>query len=659
MTMSRQEYSAEEQAGPAQVAAGVLRAEGSDLPAAGEAQPQPRFRPSRRALLTAGGVTAGAAALAMTRQPAADAQTFDVVQGAQVISVNDNAYGATGNGWTDDTSAIQAALNATPAGGTCLIPPPPTFAFTATHASPCVFTAATTAYTAGMIVILSGTSLPGGFTAGTQYYIVSPSTDTFELSATSGGTGIASTSTGSGNVSAYYRISSTLKIPSGVSVKGPAVAPPAKYRSAGVPTPPQIRVAASSDLNAVISDTAWTSSATTPAASGGILISGLVVDGNSANGGTSTTGGAGHGIVLMGAANSIVNCGVQNVAGSGIVLADQSLAGHNVGASLVENGIYGCRVYGSGNYGIWVQHNVGISDGYLYDSIVDQDFTGSATYEGIHMDSCGDWKVCHNHVYATLGGAYYFSGASGFYIEGNRTDNFGDQGSSGTTYYGYHLVPGAPGGVFSNNQTNQTTVGGGAGNWTHFYVQGGSTAIPVYFANNLVQQTVSITGTATGYDFAGGTGGLTVKGVSGPFVVPSGVSLSATPTLSGTVTFADLGPLLQDTTGPSGYTLGGTSGVTILTWTPPSDGNQHRFTLFTDLSVTTANTGGQININFTDPGGTARTQVIYAGGYSTGYHLPSSGTSTFACQAGQAVTLTQSSAQTAGAATLWADIVGL
>jgi hypothetical protein len=522
-----------------------------------------------------------------------------------------------------------------------------------------VFTAATTAYTPGMIVILSGTSLPAGFTAGTQYYIVSPSGTTFELSATSGGTGIASTSTGSGNVSAYYLISSTLKIPSGVSVRGPAVAPPAKYRSAGVPTPPQIRVAASSDLNAVISDNAWTSSATTPAPSSGILISGLVVDGNSANGGTSTAGGAGHGIVLMGAANSIVNCGVQNVAGSGIVLADQSLVGHNVGASLVENGIYGCRVYGSGNYGIWVQHNVGISDGYLYDSIVDQDFTGSATYEGIHMDSCGDWKVCHNHVYATLGGAYYFSGASGFYIEGNRTDNFGNQGTSGTTYYGYHLVPGAPGGVFSNNQTNQTNAGGGAGNWTHFYVQDGSAAIPVYFANNLVQQTVSISGTATAFNFAGGTGGLTVKGVSGPFVVPSGVSLSANPTLSGTVTFADLGPLLQDTTGPSGYTLGGTSGVTILTWTPPNDGNQHRFTLFTDLSVTTANTGGQISVNFTDPGGTARTQPIYGGSYSTGYHLPKSGTATFACQANQAVTLTQSSAQTAGAATLWADIVGL
>jgi hypothetical protein len=587
---------------------------------------------------------------------------YDVVQGAQVISVNDHAYGATGNGWTDDTSAIQAALNATPAGGRCLIPAPPGFAFTATHASPCVFTATGTAYTAGMIVTLSGPSIPGGFTAGEQYSVLNQGVDgagTFELATLAApSTALASSSTGSGNVSAYYLISSTLQIPSGVSVEGPAVAPPAKYRSAAVSTPPQIRVANSAGLDAVISDTAWTSSSATPAPSGGILLSGLVIDGNSANGGTSAT--AGHGIVLMGAANSIVNCGVQNAAGAGIVLADQSLAGHNVSSALVENGIYGCRAYGSGTYGIWVQHNVGISDGYLYDSIVDQDFTGSASYEGIHMDSCGDWKVCHNHVYATLGGAYYFGGASGFYVEGNRTDNFGNQGSASTTYYGYRIVAGAPGGVFTNNQTNQTNAGGGAGNWTHFFVQGGSAVIPVYFANNLVQQNVSISGTSTGYAFTGGTGGLVVKGVAGPFIVPSGVGLPASPVLSGMVTFPDLGLLLQATTGPSGYLLGNTGGVQILTWTPPNDGNQHRFTLFTDLSVTTANTGGQIAINFTDPGGTARTQFIYGGSYSTsGYKLPNSGTATFACQAGQPVTLTQSTAQTAGDATLWADITGL
>jgi hypothetical protein len=74
------------------------------------------------------------------------------------------------------------------------------YSFTATSASPAVFTASGSAYTTGETVELTGTSLPGGFTAGTIYYIVSPSTDTFELAATEGGAAIASTSTGSGTV---------------------------------------------------------------------------------------------------------------------------------------------------------------------------------------------------------------------------------------------------------------------------------------------------------------------------------------------------------------------------------------------------------------------------------------------------------------------------
>jgi hypothetical protein len=73
-------------------------------------------------------------------------------------------------------------------------------AFTATSASPAVFTGAGSAYTAGQEVQLTGSSLPGGFAAGTDYFIVSPSGDTFELAATSGGTPLASTSAGSGDV---------------------------------------------------------------------------------------------------------------------------------------------------------------------------------------------------------------------------------------------------------------------------------------------------------------------------------------------------------------------------------------------------------------------------------------------------------------------------
>ena len=72
--------------------------------------------------------------------------------------------------------------------------------FTATNASPCVFTVPGSAYANGVPVELSGASLPTGFSAGTVYYVVSSSGSTFQLSATSGGAAINSTSTGSGTV---------------------------------------------------------------------------------------------------------------------------------------------------------------------------------------------------------------------------------------------------------------------------------------------------------------------------------------------------------------------------------------------------------------------------------------------------------------------------
>ena len=79
---------------------------------------------------------------------------------------------------------------------------PTSYTFTATHASPCVFTATGSAYGNGTAVTLTGGSLPGGFTAATTYYVVAASGATFELSATSGGSAINSTTTGSGSVSA-------------------------------------------------------------------------------------------------------------------------------------------------------------------------------------------------------------------------------------------------------------------------------------------------------------------------------------------------------------------------------------------------------------------------------------------------------------------------
>jgi hypothetical protein len=69
--------------------------------------------------------------------------------------------------------------------------------------APAVFT--TVGYTATVndIVKLGGTP-PTGFTAGTSYHVVSPSTDTYELSATQGGSAINGTGTGTSITATIY-----------------------------------------------------------------------------------------------------------------------------------------------------------------------------------------------------------------------------------------------------------------------------------------------------------------------------------------------------------------------------------------------------------------------------------------------------------------------
>jgi Pectate lyase superfamily protein len=74
------------------------------------------------------------------------------------------------------------------------------YSVSGTNGTPCVFTAAGSSYANGTPVVLSGSGLPGGFTAGTIYYVVAASGSTFELAATAGGPALASSSSGSGTV---------------------------------------------------------------------------------------------------------------------------------------------------------------------------------------------------------------------------------------------------------------------------------------------------------------------------------------------------------------------------------------------------------------------------------------------------------------------------
>jgi Glycosyl hydrolase family 71 len=71
-----------------------------------------------------------------------------------------------------------------------------TSAVTATGSGACTFTWTANPLANGQTVLLAGSPVPTGFTAGTTYYVVNQATNTFQLAATVGGAAIASSSTG-------------------------------------------------------------------------------------------------------------------------------------------------------------------------------------------------------------------------------------------------------------------------------------------------------------------------------------------------------------------------------------------------------------------------------------------------------------------------------
>jgi hypothetical protein len=336
-----------------------------------------------------------------------------------------------------------------------------------------------------------------------------------------------------------YVVNQPLQMRNATGLIGPAASRPGKPRAAPVPPAATIVAAAGANLPAVLTDTAYPTTAASPVPSSSIMIRGVIIDGNAAN----QTGGAGYGIALLTRASAIEDCTVQNTRGSGIVLADQNAGGSPTAAgSQVENGIFRCNVYKpGGGYGIWVQRHVStLTDGYLTECIVDCYFTGTAI--GVQMDNMAGWRVFRNHVYACQGDAYVFNHCSNAWIVDNFADNFGQASLPNVTYHGYQVQL-APFGrtTVRGNKTNCAEAGrggGGAGTFVHYSVAaaGAGRRNEVTFSDNAVHQSSATSATSTAYRFASGNGGALAVQQFG------GVSLSATttspyPVLSGTVTF--------------------------------------------------------------------------------------------------------------------------
>jgi hypothetical protein len=112
-------------------------------------------------------------------------------------------------------------------------------------------------------------------------------------------------------------------------------------------------------------------------------------------------------------------------------------------------------------------------------------------------------------------------------------------------------------------------------------------------------------------------------------------------------------PVAQPVTSAvAGYTLINGTG-NILTYNVPNDGLVHTVNVATNMNVASLETGGQIQVLFTTPDGTAQTFQQHAAGLAAGLARTNSAC---LCKPGTTVTLQQSTALTAGAAVLWGSM---
>lgn len=109
---------------------------------------------------------------------------------------------------------------------------------------------------------------------------------------------------------------------------------------------------------------------------------------------------------------------------------------------------------------------------------------------------------------------------------------------------------------------------------------------------------------------------------------------------------------LQATTELPGFALQNAT-PTILSWTAPNDGQMHRILIYGALDVTLTLTGGQVNIAWTAPDGSIGHPNLFSANSAAGNHDNLVG---LLIEPGATININQSSAVTAGAGVLWAEI---
>jgi hypothetical protein len=112
---------------------------------------------------------------------------------------------------------------------------------------------------------------------------------------------------------------------------------------------------------------------------------------------------------------------------------------------------------------------------------------------------------------------------------------------------------------------------------------------------------------------------------------------------------------VQATLGPAGYAKQNAASVVILSWTAPADGNLHPIRLHYRKTVATLEAGGAVTFG---PASAANPQAVDAGTQAAADYPAAPNATPALAKSGETWNLTQTTAMTSGASTVWAEIVG-
>lgn len=322
---------------------------------------------------------------------------------------------------------------------------------------------------------------------------------------------------------------------------------PAKSRSTS-PTA-TITVANGANLDAIITDTIFTAGGLVPSGSTGIMVNGIVIDGNAAN----QTGGLGHGIAFIGNASGMVeNCVVRNTRGDGILNADQNAAGNNYtgGSGLTDFYIQFCTLYQIGGHGFHIQANTSkLTDGMIQHCIQDNNFLAGTGFI-VFAERASGLRLRDIHGYANVNSGFIINSCSGSWIEDLYADNVGQAGLAATTYYGIKIQL-SPFGttILSGNKVaideSNTHGGAGAGNYVYYNVShqspgAGQQNSISWQPNNTARQVAAGTGSHLAYNVDATTSGnLWITGITSVNLTETlgSTNAAAVMTTAGAVTF--------------------------------------------------------------------------------------------------------------------------